>query len=251
MAAAGAGAPTRQRKGPIVTQTPPTNPIQSSASSAVAPASAAPGAKAALWSLILGILGMFLCLPAALMAVILGIIAATKRGNPRKGMGIAGLILGGIGLLLGPFMLAMMVGILMPTLGRAREIAHMSMCGANMSGVGKAMQIHMAENDDGPPADLDVLLETGWIGPEHLVCPSAKGRSPQPHYFYFVQPDATPRGSTFVMCDLKSNHPRDGRQVLTYGASIQKFRTEAAFQTALARPENAAFAAALKKAEGP
>ena len=233
-----------------MTQTPPMNPNQPAAV-AVARAGAAPGAKAALWSLILGILGMFLCVPAALMAVILGIIAATKRGNPRKGMGIAGLILGGIGLLLGPFMLAMMVGILMPTLGRAREIAQMSMCGAKMSGVGKGMMLYMAENEDVPPANLDVLIEMGMILPEHLTCPSAKGRSPQPHYFYFVQPDTTPSGSTFVMCDLKSNHPRDGRNVLTFGSSMERFRTEAAFQTALARPENAAFAAALKKAEGP
>ena len=54
---------------------------------------------------------------------------------------------------------------------------------------------------------------------------------------------------TIIACDLKSNH-KEGRNVLHLQGSVA-WRTEAAFQSELAQPHNAAFAAALKKAEGP
>ena len=226
----------------------PQPPAQSAGPSAAA--AGAPGAKASVWSLVLGILGMFMCVPAAVAAVILGIIALGKPGNPRRGMGLAGLILGGVGLILIP-VVALLVGILMPSLGRAREIAQMSMCGANMNGVGMGVIMYQAEHEDAPPPDLQTMIDMGSISKELLTCPSAKGKHPQPHYFYFPPSGSGVPGTTFIMCDLKGNHPRDGRNVLTYGASVQKFRTEALFQQALARPENAAFAAALKKADRP
>jgi len=65
--------------------------------------------------------------------------------------------------------IAMLVGILMPTLGRAREIAQMSMCGANLNGIGKGVIMYQAEAEDKFPllgqhtsgANLMVALNSG------------------------------------------------------------------------------------------
>ena len=103
--------------------------------------------------------------------------------------------------------IAMLVGILMPTLGRAREIAQMSMCGANLNGIGKGVIMYQAEAEDKFPllsqhtsgADLMaalststdkdniedlnsnamqnvwVMIQKGSISEELVKCPSDKG----------------------------------------------------------------------------
>jgi len=71
------------------------------------PAPATPSSKLSLWSLILGIsalvlaLVIFISLPAAIVAVILGIMALVKR-RPGKGMALAGVITGGLALIIIP-----------------------------------------------------------------------------------------------------------------------------------------------------
>ena len=147
-------------------------------------------------------------------------------------------------------MVPLLIAILLPSLARAREIAQMAMCAANMNAVGKGVQLYMTDYDDAPSPSLDALIEEGLIQREHLECPSAKDGTPWPHYFYLAAPADAP-GSTIIMCDLKGNHPRDGRNALTLGSSVKKFRTEADFQAELAKPANAAFAKALREAEGP
>ncbi len=42
--------------------------------------------------------------------------------------------------------IALLVSILLPSLSRARELAKRSMCGANLNGVGKGIQLYMAES---------------------------------------------------------------------------------------------------------
>jgi prepilin-type N-terminal cleavage/methylation domain-containing protein len=46
--------------------------------------------------------------------------------------------------------IAMLVGILMPTLGRAREIAQVAMCAANLNAIGKGIQLHMTDTEQYP-----------------------------------------------------------------------------------------------------
>jgi len=103
--------------------------------------------------------------------------------------------------------IAMLVGILMPTLGRAREIAQMSICAANLNSIGKGIQLHLTEFDDKFPlmshaengGDTDAALSTstdsdnvdstlgtnamqnvwvliakGTLQEEHFKCPSDK-----------------------------------------------------------------------------
>ncbi len=209
-------------------QPPPANPYQPQPAAAVA--ASPPGAKMAVWALVLGIVGFIGCLPLGVVAIILGIMAATKQGNPNKGSAIAGIVLGALGLVVLP----VLVSILLPTLGRAREIAQMSMCAANLKAVGSGMAIYMTAEDDAAPPNLDVLIDIGAIQQGHLKCPSSK--APAGNCYFYFPPAGAALGTTFIMCDLKGNHPRDGRNVLTYGTSVARFRTVAEFQAALRLP---------------
>ncbi|MCK4624503.1 MAG: type II secretion system protein [Phycisphaerae bacterium] len=47
--------------------------------------------------------------------------------------------------------IALLVSILLPTLGRAKELAKQALCGANLNGVGKGILLYQSENDDCPP----------------------------------------------------------------------------------------------------
>ena len=197
-------------------------------------------------ALVLGICALVPVLGIALglAAIIIGIVAlATKR--PGKGMAITGLVLGGVA----PTMTtALLVAILLPALGRAMELARRSVCAANLSSIGKAVLIYQAEHEAMPP-DMETLIRSG-TSPKAFDCPSAdKGRASD--YFLLLpkagaQPDPS---ETIIACDYKGNHS-EGRNVLYLDGHVA-WLSESAFQQELAKPSNAAFAAALKKAEGP
>ena len=98
----------------------------------------------AITALVFGILGM--CLgPLAVVAIILGIIAINhidravfegKRVTGR-GMALTGVILGGVGI--GLFVVALLIGILVPALGTAKRNANKMKNGTQMKGIVTAM----------------------------------------------------------------------------------------------------------------
>ncbi len=47
--------------------------------------------------------------------------------------------------------IALLVSILLPTLGKAKEMAKQALCGANLNGVGKGIVLYQAESDDSTP----------------------------------------------------------------------------------------------------
>jgi prepilin-type processing-associated H-X9-DG protein len=51
--------------------------------------------------------------------------------------------------------IALLVTILMPSLGRARELARRTVCKTNLHGLGRAWRIYFADNDNGFPGVLD------------------------------------------------------------------------------------------------
>jgi hypothetical protein len=111
----------------------------------------------ALWSMILGIAAIPLsCLligiPVGIVALVLGIISLVAIGKDPykggKGMAITGIVLGICTFLIMPVLL---VAILVPSLGRAKELANRSACAASMTGICKAMNLYAAENADSFP----------------------------------------------------------------------------------------------------
>lgn len=106
----------------------------------------------ALWSMILGIVG--LCFgPLALAALIMGIIGITKTGptDPQHGRGfaIAGTVLGTVGF----FGTCLMLGILLPAIGKARQTAMTLMSEAQLRQIQSGMIDYRNQNGTLPPAD--------------------------------------------------------------------------------------------------
>jgi prepilin-type processing-associated H-X9-DG protein len=118
--------------------------------------------RMALWSLVFGIL--FIFPPTALLAIIFGIIGMVKtsRGKVRgRGLAIAGLVLGVLGLALVP-----------PALLRGIETANRIKCASNLRQIGQAMILYANENRGQYPPTMEELLVSQDITSVVFVCPS-------------------------------------------------------------------------------
>ncbi len=103
----------------------------------------------AIAALVLGILSIFTLGLTTIPAIILGIISLVrieKSGGKLTGRGFA------IGGIVVPVLVSFVIFLLlMPALARVREIASRMVCGANLSGIGKAMLIYSNDYDDELP----------------------------------------------------------------------------------------------------
>lgn len=105
------------------------------------------------------------------------------------------------------------------------------------------------------PPDLPTLVaermasgkpQVPWLGRKR--CDPPTGRT---YDFLYMPPAAGTPPTTVVACDLRGNQEDDARFVLYADGRVSGLLSPAAFAAELARPENAAFAAALRAAEGP
>ena len=149
----------------------------------------------------------------------------------------------------GPMMsvtsVSMGVAIALPALTQAREQARRAVCASNLHQLGIGLQMYRTENRDTFPKDLQQIMKYLGDAKHILKCPSAPpGRAVD----YFYQPPGKDDAEAVIMAEFKGNH-RDGRNV-GYADGHVRWMSEADFQAELAKPANAPFAAALKKAEG-
>jgi type II secretory pathway pseudopilin PulG len=138
----------------------------------------------AIASLVLGILGITCLLPilGPILAIVLGIVALNQIGKSRgcvagQGRAIAGLILGGVGLLIIPILAAM----LLPALASAREKARRVQCMNNLKIIGMAIDFYAEEHKGIVPRKFDDLWRYTSNLDNLLICPSAKDKS-KPSY---------------------------------------------------------------------
>ncbi len=216
----------------------------------------------AVAAMILGIIDIvpFYGALAAAIALILGTISLATRRQGR-GMAIAGIATAASGLLLlagftfygvmarrmtakaGPMGPGQTMAL--PLGGRA--ITRQSMCANNLDVIGTTIAMYKKGHAGNTPPDLQFLVRNHLLPPTILQTPrEGPARPGAIDYFYFPRGDDDPIGS-FMACDFAGNHP-DGRCVLRTGGNVT-FLKEEDFQAALPKPENAAFAAALKTAE--
>ena len=147
--------------------------------------------------------------------------------------------------------LALLVSIAMPGLGSARELARRASCKADVSYIAMALALYTANNRDVWPQDLGYLDPNGE-SPERFVCPSrANPPSPGKFDYFYLATDGNANGNTIVLCDYKRNHKDGYRSILYADLHVGEARNDADFQQQLAQPWNAAFAKALRAAEGP
>jgi len=100
-----------------------------------------------------------------------------------------------------------------------------------------------------PPQQLQQLLVEKTVAEEHLLCPSAE--DPARGYFYYPQP-ARPESEDLgpiLICELAEANDGAGRLILRTSGEVE-WKDADAFREELASPRNAAFAEALKAAEG-
>ena len=106
----------------------------------------------AIVALVLGIMSIFTCALTAIPAIILGIVSLVKiekSGGSLTGRGfaVAGIVVPAVTLPV----IALFMGIMMPALARTRQVAFRMVCGTNLSGIGKAMQIYANDYEDAFP----------------------------------------------------------------------------------------------------
>jgi prepilin-type processing-associated H-X9-DG protein len=149
----------------------------------------------AVTALVLGIAGI-LCMPLGIVGLILGIIAITQiNKDPRllagKGLAIAGIVTGALSTVL--LVPALLIAILLPSLGKARELSNRSVCAANLRGIAQATIIYASDNMDSfpnlgpnriaaqPPVgdipgglmhDMFYLVGRGSVAPKQFICKS-------------------------------------------------------------------------------
>lgn len=130
---------------------------------------AAPQKKTlSVWSLVLGILGLFCCgLLSGIPAVVCGHIARSR--NNKDGMALAGLILGYIAIVLLPIQAALLV----PAFAKGRQRAMETACMANQQMIQAAKTLY-AQTHNGEEAKslAELAGDGGWA--REPACP-AKG----------------------------------------------------------------------------
>lgn len=189
-------------------------------------------------SVVLGFVGLIplLGVVTAIVGLILGILGLKSRD---KITAVNGIVLCSVVLLLQVAGLALLV----PALGRTQNLARRTAYAANLHLIDKAILIYEEDNAGAPPVSLSALVPGCISNPAKLHCPYPKDPA-QSDYFYFAPPkDSQP---LLMGCESTKNH--DLRNVLTSDGQIGSM-SEAEFQQELAKPENAAFAEAFRRAQ--
>jgi prepilin-type processing-associated H-X9-DG protein len=181
----------------------------------------------AIAALVFGVAGILFCPVFAVIGLILGIVALV-RVNKRpdeyggKGLAIAGICCGGFGLLVMPFITAMMLSILLPSLSRARELAKRAVCSANLRGIGQGLDIYANGNEEWFPQDLQALIDAGFSTPAEFQCPSEANASlAKFDYIYVPGLDARAPVDWILVYEDPANHNGEGANVLYIDGRVQ------------------------------
>lgn len=122
----------------------------------------------AVWSLVLGILSMFcLWILGSIPAIILGALALRKiNANPGqwggKGIALAGIITGSVGILTGLVTVAIAASVAMPAYNQINDRAETAMTASNLRQVALTCRLYAIENENKFPETLEQLV------PEYL-----------------------------------------------------------------------------------
>ena len=234
-----------------MTSTPPTPPIppvqpttyQQQTFVAPQPGRHRKSAKLSIAALVMGILALIpiLGVLCALLGLIFGIVSLAKK-RPKPGLAITGIVLSGLGLFVAP---SITTAILLPYVNRARVTARRSVSMTRLSGISKSIQLYDAEHNQ-YPKELSQLVEKAYLGTSTLYYPGKRELGVA--YFYLTPAKDAP-AETIMACE-KAGFDEEGRNVLFANGSIQWLLNDE-FAKTLAKPANAKFAKALKRAEGP
>ncbi|MCE5277373.1 MAG: DUF4190 domain-containing protein [Planctomycetaceae bacterium] len=177
------------------------------------------------------------------VALVLGIIAIRRNARAGRATRIpwAAATLSAAGLVLGAVTIVLVV---IPAIHEA----HHSACQVNFKAMGAGIWNYQRSRGHLPQRMSDVV-EGGFLEPRVFACMEDDSwREGYSSYFHYLDPDRQehPPQALFA-CDSRPRHKK-GRNILTICGNLG-FTEEEEFQQLLARPENAAFAAALREFE--
>lgn len=177
----------------------------------------------AVWSLVLGILGLFTCLP-AVPALLLGIIGLVKirpeNGLKGKGMAAAGVAMGSIAIILAPLVATLS----MPAYSQVVEKARMTQSVNNVKQLVTAMRLYAFDHNGAFANDWETLCKETDIDPEAAkqLLTSPLGEKP---YQLLLQDgkDSLPADTPFI---LDPNPARNQHVVGFVGGQVRIVKAE-------------------------
>lgn len=143
-----------------------------------------PSSAMAITALVLSCVGIVICGPVGLIGVVLGIIALVQAGAvpPRaggKGMAIAAIAVGGTATLLSLITIPLLIGIMLPALGKARASALDLKTSANIRAMCQAVVVYSDSHSGAFPDNADTweqtLVDSGYLTADMFVSPRSDG----------------------------------------------------------------------------
>lgn len=131
----------------------------------------------AVWSLVLGILSITcLWLLGSVPAIILGILSIQRIDRSGgslqgRGLGVAGIVTGSVGILAGLFLWSMFAALMMPAYNQFQSKASQTQEMNRLKQVVLALHVHAADHAGAFPEDLNELVSAGLIE-ESVLAPS-------------------------------------------------------------------------------
>ena len=123
--------------------------------------------------------------------------------------------------------IALGVSIMLPALGRAREMAQRVQCASQLRGLGNAIAMYNNDYNGRNPKTLQELIETEDVSPKTLVCPSSDDEIGQCSYIYRgADLTASADSSMIVAYDKFDNHDGEARNVLFAGGHVERYEEE-------------------------
>lgn len=177
--------------------------------------------RAAIGSLVCGVLSFLSCGLTGIVGLILGIRALSlinknKNTLGGKGLATAGIVLSGVTILLLPIS----AGLMLPALAKAKNRAQRISCVNNMKQIALAVRIYSNDHKETFPPSLNVL-ENELVNARVLVCPgdgahtpfpagtSWSGLGPQNISYQYLLPGAdenkTPASEVMLVCPIHGN----------------------------------------------
>ncbi len=175
----------------------------------------------------------------AAMAVALG-ACALRRARRGRALAACGLICG-----------VLTIGLMPWSLWRERQLhdrVRRVISQAHLKAIGQAIQTYV-DDSRVPPSDLQVLVDAGSVPHKQLTHPLRNPPSGRPSDYFYLPPSAGSPPDAIIACNYLDCDPK-GRSVLLNDHTV-RWLDMADFAAELAKPHNAAFAAALRAGEGP
>ena len=180
----------------------------------------------AIGALVCGIVGLVGCPLVGLVGLILGIVAVVRVGrNPEqyggRGLAIGGICTGALSIMLIPLLIA----ILLPSLSRAREIAKITVCSANMAGIGQALYIYAQDEPDGlfPEQGCDWatrLVNAGYTTRRQFICPSDY-QTTRSSYYYVPGYGTSSNPRQIILYERPDIHGGEGGNILYQDCHVE------------------------------